>query len=176
MTSLMVSSVLGEDPFIEPAFDSTLDELLLSESITSSWDLTSNFACCGLILADLHALLEHFETTHGERRPPSLEIPAPPTPPASSCSLSDVLTPPAQALDTLSPLPVTPCRLRTIAAPVPRRERTEDKDKDRKRRKRKRQYPCTKTPGCVKEYLNKNGLKYHLEKGECVVPRASADR
>ncbi|KAF9021202.1 hypothetical protein BDZ89DRAFT_1071669 [Hymenopellis radicata] len=182
----MVSAFGVEDTFEELAFDSTLDALLLSESITSpsfEGDFMSNFACCGMILADLHALLEHFETAHRPQRVLlGLEIPAPPTPPPSSCSLSDLLAPAAtQALsssdsqDALPPLPIpiTPSRSRTIDRPT-RRERVEahmDKDRNSRRRKRRREYACTKTPGCIKEYLNKNGLKYHLEKGECVVPK-----
>ncbi|KAK7024383.1 hypothetical protein VNI00_016324 [Paramarasmius palmivorus] len=31
---------------------------------------------------------------------------------------------------------------------------------------RERKYKCP-TPGCIKSYLNANGLKYHLEKGKC---------
>jgi hypothetical protein len=29
--------------------------------------------------------------------------------------------------------------------------------------------------GCVKQYMNPGGLKYHLEKGTCVVPVESAN-
>ncbi|KAG5634469.1 hypothetical protein H0H81_001843 [Sphagnurus paluster] len=36
------------------------------------------------------------------------------------------------------------------------------------RRRSKRMHPCP-TPGCVKTYLNPNGLKYHREKGTCSI-------
>ncbi|KAF7793745.1 hypothetical protein EIP86_004863 [Pleurotus ostreatoroseus] len=34
--------------------------------------------------------------------------------------------------------------------------------------RREKAYKCPK-PGCIKSYLNPNGLKYHLEKGTCII-------
>ncbi|KAI0030597.1 hypothetical protein K488DRAFT_72069 [Vararia minispora EC-137] len=49
--------------------------------------------------------------------------------------------------------------------------RSADDQPRRRTRDRERQFRCPK-PGCVKTYLNPNGLKYHLDKGTCKITAA----
>ncbi|EPQ52628.1 hypothetical protein GLOTRDRAFT_140308 [Gloeophyllum trabeum ATCC 11539] len=55
----------------------------------------------------------------------------------------------------------------TTAAQKPKKSSGAKLERRRERAKRERGFRCPQ-PGCVKSYLNPNGLKYHLEKGTCV--------
>ncbi|KAK7682540.1 hypothetical protein QCA50_014340 [Cerrena zonata] len=54
-----------------------------------------------------------------------------------------------------------------------RRAKVVDGHSPQKRRDREKAFKCPH-PGCSKQYLNPNGLKYHLEKGTCTIDPAYA--
>ncbi|GBE88070.1 hypothetical protein SCP_1202990 [Sparassis crispa] len=228
-------------------------------------DYCTNFACCGLPLPDLHALLDHFEEQHivvfnteGQPVYPGLSPPSAsssrsrsPSPPSlgSSVVLSypqpdppsykdalDALLEPLDASYSLvqaestyrdvlarhhspeyssssasspvrnEPMCLPPAllsapgdadatsgyttpeydapearrslqhrdalhagrpRARLLTA-MERKARRAERLSPSKRRDREKMYKCPH-PGCLKSYLNPNGLKYHLEKGTCLI-------
>ncbi|KAH9949919.1 hypothetical protein B0H21DRAFT_819620 [Amylocystis lapponica] len=218
-------------------------------------DFCSNFSCCGLALADLHELVDHFEEYHvvvlgrdgRPTYPPPVADPEsdatsldaatsvvlsypqtdPPEPLSSLESLLDPDFPLTQAARTyrditdadagldavsyssgstlpsparesmclppslLSVSPMIQSEPRSIStsktkhksdsssrakpwkgSTAPRVERrTDARHVHTKKREREKAFKCPH-PGCMKSYLNPNGLKYHLEKGTCTTADA----
>lgn len=127
-------------------------------------DLCRDYTCCGLRLADLHALVCHFEEAHvvtdgGE---------ADPAPPVTSAFGTFVVRG-ARASDADSHGRAPYPKRRPDEAPVclSLRELVRPVDGDKELPPRKK-YVCPRQ-GCIKSYRNASGLDYHLRKGTCKV-------